>query len=342
MSGGVDSSVAAALLLEQGCEVLGVTLFLRDGALKCVSEQDAETAARIAGQLGIEHCVIDARATFEQKVVQYFANEYAGGRTPSPCVLCNPAIKFGLLFERTREMGCETMATGHYARIVRNERGICRLFKNQDASKDQSYFLQRLTKKQLGRTVFPLQNSTKAAVQAYATELGLECATHPESQDLCFAEQGGYAELVEQYHPELHRQGQIVDSTGKRLGAHAGVHNFTIGQRRGTGVATGERYYVTRIDSDKNRIVMGPRAECAAAECRIRDINWIAGRAPAADAEIAAQPRYRHPGATASIVSEPNGSGATIVFKTPQFGIAPGQALAVYSGSELLGGGWIV
>jgi tRNA-uridine 2-sulfurtransferase len=341
MSGGVDSSVAAALLIEQGCEVVGFTLFLRDGALKCVSEADVETAAAVANDLGIEHHVIDARREFEARIVRYFAAEYASGRTPSPCVLCNPTIKFGLLFERAAQLGCERMATGHYARIERDGDGLCHLFKNPDARKDQSYFLQRLRQDQLSRTIFPLAEWTKERVRACAAARGLRCAAHSESQDLCFAEQGGYAELVESIHPSLAEGGDIVDLQGNSLGRHPGIHHFTVGQRRGPGVAVGERYYVARIDGDSQRVVMGPRADCSCSECTITDVNWIAGAEPESLEGLILRPRYRHPGAEGALTRRGGAGAYSVQFKESQFAIAPGQALAVYAGDELLGGGWI-
>jgi len=341
MSGGVDSSVAAAKLLDAGHEPVGFTLILKDDALKCVSEQDAEAAAEVARMLDIEHHVIDARDEFERTIIAPFAQEYSLGRTPSPCVRCNPAIKFKLLREHGRRLGCECIATGHYARTLLDEDGMRHIYRDPDNEKDQTYFLQRLTQEELRGTIFPLADMVKTEVRLYAAKRKLPCATHSESQDLCFAERGRYAELVARYHPRSIASGDIVDTAGKRLGGHDGIHNFTVGQRRGPGVATGERYYVLALESDENRVVMGPRSEAMRRECIVSDMSWICGKPPAANAELVAQPRYRHPGARAHLEDGPDPQRMKVVFAKPQFALSPGQALAVYLNDELLGGGWI-
>lgn len=341
MSGGVDSSASAAKLIEAGYEVIGFTLILKDDALKCVSERDAEVAAEVARILGMEHHVIDARDEFERTIIANFAQEYSLGRTPSPCVRCNPKIKFRLLREHGRECGCGLIATGHYARTMADDNGICHIYREPDNEKDQSYFLQRLTQADLNNAVFPLAEMRKDEVRRFAASKGLPCATHSESQDLCFAEQGQYARIVARYRPSSVAAGDIVDSSGKRLGGHEGIHNYTVGQRRGPGIATGERYYVLALDPDENRVVMGPRSEAMRKECLVADMSWICGSPPPANAELLAQPRYRHPGARAHIEDGPDAQRLKLVFAKPQFALTPGQALAIYSNDELLGGGWI-
>lgn len=340
MSGGVDSSVAAALLKNQGCRVIGFTLLLRDEALKCVSSDDVASAAGVARHIGIDHHVIDARAEFERMIVRYFADSYAEARTPSPCVLCNPTIKFRLVLERAQELGCTQFATGHYARMHEDSNGVRHLYRNRDETKDQSYFLQRLTQYQLQRAIFPLAEMDKDQTRAYAREHALPCAVRSESQDLCFAAKGDYARIVEEYHPQVARGGEIQDSSGRRLGRHNGIHKLTIGQRRGPGVAAGERLYVSKIDPEQGLVVMGNRADCSSSDCTLEDVNWIAGDCPDLDGEFLVRPRYRHRGANAIIGALPDGS-VRIQFDQPEFALTPGQAAAIYRGDELLGGGWI-
>lgn len=341
LSGGVDSSVAAALLLDAGYDVIGLTLVLRDNALKCVSESDAATAAQVAEYLSIPHRVIDAREKFDDLIVGHFTREYAGGRTPSPCVRCNPAIKFGVMLETARDLGCDYVATGHYVRKELDRAGRAHLLKAKAKSKDQSYFLQRLTQNQLSRTLLPLQDWGKDAVRAYARERDITTRLHSESQDLCFTDGDTYQDLVEKRQPQVAKEGVIVDPQGRKLGRHSGIHHFTIGQRRGTGVAAGERLYVARLDPQTNRVIMASREECLGKECIIRDVNWISGEAPSLDKTYTVKPRYRHPGANAHLLRQ-DSDALRIVFEEPQFALTPGQAAAIYSGRELLGGGWIL
>ncbi len=337
MSGGVDSSVAAALLCAQGFRVVGLTLRLCDPR-SAAAPDPVLRARQVAEGLGIPHHVADLRDEFERIILRPFAAEYAAGRTPSPCVVCNARIKFGLLLEQARALGCGCLATGHYAQVVAD--GDCyRLLRGVDAGKDQSYFLHRLTQAQLQCTRFPLGAWTKDQTRAEARRLGLPAAERPESQDLCFLEGGTYADLVARYHPELRRAGEIVDQQGRVLGRHDGLHRFTVGQRKGLGVATGEPCYVIALQPESGRVVVGPAAAGARAGCLVRDLSWVGGGPPEAR-NCTVRIRYRHPGVGARI--EPAGPAAAwCAFAAPQAAVAPGQAAVFYAGDEVLGGGWI-
>lgn len=339
MSGGVDSSVAAYLLKEAGHKLLGFTLVLRDRATRSVTLADAERAATVARHFGIEHLAIDARDIFEQEVIRPFAQAYADGKTPSPCVVCNPRIKFGFLLEKARELGCSSLATGHYVRRGVSQ-GKCSLYIAVDRAKDQSYFLQRLLQSQLQQSLFPLAELTKRQVRELAEVNGLPIPSQPESQDLCFVDEEHYAAFVEGYHPELKKPGDILDEAGQVLGQHEGFHNFTLGQRKGLGVASHERLYVCRIDPAANTVTLGTRSSALKSECTVHDLNWISGSPPRMDREYQVKTRFRQQAVPARLT--PLGDdGIHIHFKTPQFAVTPGQAAAIYDGEILLGGGWI-
>lgn len=342
MSGGVDSSVAAALFAAAGCEVVGVTLQLYDhgravgrkGA--CCAGRDIHDARNVAERLGIAHYVLDFEERFKAAVIDDFARGYAAGRTPIPCVRCNERIKFGDLLGVARELGADALATGHYARRIVGPNGP-ELHRAADPAKDQSYFLFATTKDQLDFLRFPLGDLDKAATRALARRMGLPVADKPDSQDICFVPSGHYTDLLARLAPAALQPGEIVDAEGRRLGEHAGTARFTIGQRRGLKVAAGERLYVVGIDAKARRVVVGPRRAALCIGAELRGVNWL-GRLPAG--EVMVKARYNEPAVPARVEMLDEGR-AWVRFDQPQPGVAPGQACAVYAGSRLLGGGWI-
>ncbi len=343
LSGGTDSAVAAALLLDQGYEVIGLTARLWNNGSRCCSEEDIERAERVCWHLGIRHIVVSAYALFARCVVDRFACEYARGRTPSPCIVCNEQVKFGLLLQRAREFDCDFLATGHYARIERQGH-LSRLFRARDHTRDQSYFLHRLSQFQLSRTLFPLANLLKRReVIPYAHQRGLPIPDNgKESQDLCFVPPGTYAEFVERFFPGLARPGPIVTLNGETIGVHQGLHRYTIGQRSGIGGrrARPEPLYVIRLDPPENRLWVGRREQAFSRFCMVEEVHWIAAHPPPAETPLAVRLRYRHEPAPADW--EPLSDGrVAVLFEHPQFAVTPGQAAVFYSGEEVLGGGWI-
>ncbi len=339
MSGGTDSSVAAALLVEQGVEVIGLTAHMWKDGSRCCSLEDVERAKKVCAALGIRHYVVNAQELFEKHVVNPFVAEYAAGRTPSPCIACNRYIKFGFLLDRATQLDCEYLATGHYARIE-EQGGTFHLLRAADETKDQTYFLHRLSQRQLAHILFPLGEWKKEAVKRWSVEKGLPIVPRGESQDLCFVADGQYPEFIEARAPDVKRKGAVRDDEGNVLAEHDGIHRFTIGQRGGTGVATGERVYVSNIDSDQNEITLSPREKVMQSEGIVTDAHWIAGAPPDLTRTYTVQPRYRHEGAAAKLepVSE---NEIAIRFDEPQFALTPGQAAVIYDGDEVLGGGWI-
>ena len=328
MSGGVDSSVAAALLVEQGYEVVGVFFELcsaRDGA-------DARTACE---RLGIEYAEVDLRERFCERVVEPFVAEYLRGRTPSPCIRCNRLIKFPALLTQAESLGASLTATGHYARVEG-----CRLFRAVDAGKDQSYFLFELGRAELDRIILPLGRLSKRQVRAKAKQLGLANADKDESQDVCFVANDGYAGFVEARAAErISGPGEFVDVSGAVLGRHSGLHRYTIGQRRGIGFGSGRRRYVVSMDAEDNRIVLGSDEELLRGEMDLAGVSWIsAGGAR----ECCALVRIRsgHAGESARVIPLP-GERAKVIFHRTVRAIAPGQAAVFYDGDEVIGGGWI-
>jgi len=341
MSGGLDSSVVAALLTERRFEVIGLTLHLFKEGSRCCSEEDIERSRRVCAALGIRHYTVNAVQTFEERIIRPFVAEYARGLTPSPCVVCNQQIKFGALQERALLLGCDYVATGHYVRVTRGEERF-RLLRGRDAKKDQSYFLHRLSQRQLAHSLFPLESWEKRAVAQYAREheLPVSTSSKAESQDLCFVSDAGHSRYIESRRPELKRKGPIVATDGSVLGEHQGIHRYTVGQRRGLGVAATAPLYVKEIDATANRIVVGSRDEVTKRTCRVRDMHWIAGSPPAREFACAVRVRYRHRAAPARVRLEGDGD-AELEFDAPQFAITPGQAAVCYHGDEVLGGGWI-
>jgi tRNA-specific 2-thiouridylase len=349
MSGGVDSSVAAALLAAEGHEVVGLTMNLwpewlpePDDAFKaCCGVSAIADARAVARQLGIRHYVLNMREEFEQAVIGYFVNEYARGRTPNPCVACNQSIKFSLLLEKMTAQGLDGIVTGHYARIA-DDPGTGRrlLLRGRDPAKDQSYVLFGLTQNQLTRLRLPIGEYTKAEVRRFAREFGLPVADKPDSQEICFVPRGSYADVVARFRPESLRPGPIVDTHGRRVGTHQGIARYTVGQRRGLGLATGTPAYVVAVEPDRNTVVVGDETDLLCRELVADEMNWITGRPPGPTRVTA---RVRHGARDVPAIIRPGGSAGQVVltFDEPQRAAAPGQAVTVYDGERVLGGGMI-
>ncbi|HEY3669678.1 MAG TPA: tRNA 2-thiouridine(34) synthase MnmA [Acidimicrobiia bacterium] len=332
MSGGVDSSVAAALLLEQGHDVTGVTLKLWGGESDsgCCSVADVEDARRVAAQLDIPHYVFNLTDTFDDTVVEPYVREHEAGHTPNPCVECNRSIKFGALFQRAEALGFDAVATGHHARVTAEPHGAYALRRGTDAAKDQSYVLYMLGQRELARTRFPVGMLTKAQVREHAAGLGLRTAAKAESMDVCFITRGGRRTFLADRIDA--RAGSVVDVSGATLGVHDGIEAFTIGQRRGLGVATGERRYVVDVDARTATITLGERTDLLRDAVALRDLTYV-DEPPADRADLFAQTRA-HGTPVASTLD-----GTTVRFATPQSRVAPGQVVALYAGDALVGGG---
>ena len=351
MSGGVDSSVAALLLKEQGHEVVGLSMQLWDHSGeagrsgRCCTAEDLSVARRAAWALGIPHYVLDLTEEFRRDVVRPFVASYLGGETPIPCSACNARVKFATLWQRAQEMGCRAVATGHYARVDRST-GTARLLKGRDAAKDQSYFLYDLTPGQLSAALFPVGELTKDEVRSRARRAGLPNADKEESQEICFVPAGSRAgDFVAREAPRLgfalpQAPGTVASPSGRVLGSHAGHYRFTIGQRRGIGVAATERLYVLSLDAAENRVVVGPGSELDSAEAHVRDLRFPSGVEPKESFRAAA--RVRHRAEEVACVVHPKGQGrALVVFDEPVRAVTPGQSCVFYGGDEVLGGGVI-
>ena len=344
MSGGVDSAVTAALLKEAGCDVVGITLQLYDhgqatgrkGA--CCAGQDIQDARNVADAIGIPHYVLDFEARFKAAVIDDFALTYAAGRTPIPCIRCNQRIKFRDLLEIARDLGAVALATGHYARRIGGKAGA-ELWRGQDARKDQSYFLFATTQAQLDFVRFPLGGQDKVTTRAVAERLALPVAAKAESQDICFVPTGHYSGIVGRLAPRAMRKGAILHVDGRELGQHAGIGRFTVGQRRGLGVADGEPLYVVGLDAERAIVRVGPRAAGLTRHMTVSDCNWL-GR-PTAGARLAVKHRYNEPAVMGLIEALDGDGGVALVLEQPEAGVAPGQAAVLYAGDRLLGGGWI-
>jgi len=338
MSGGVDSSVVAALAARTGAETIGVTLQLYDHgeavgrAGSCCAGRDIRDARAVCERLGIAHYVFDHESSFRENVIDDFADEYLAGRTPIPCVKCNMGPKFTDLLALARDLGADCLATGHYVRRVAGPEGA-ELHRAADPARDQSYFLFATTAAQLDFLRFPLGGMPKARVRELAAELGLGVAGKPDSQDICFVPDGDYASLVKKLRPEAEAGGDIVDEAGHTLGAHRGLIHFTVGQRKGLEIGgSPEPLYVLRLEPETRRVVVGPKAALAVRAARIERVNWIGGS-------------YRGP-VTAKVrsLAKPvpaRFADGRVVFETPEYGVAPGQAAVLYAGDRVLGGGWI-
>lgn len=339
MSGGIDSSVVAAWLVDQGHEVIGFTAHMWQEGSRCCSREDIERARLGARFLGIPHYVVNALALFNTEVVDPFLKEYARGRTPSPCILCNASVKFGLLLERARQLECTALATGHYARCETRADGV-HLRQAADIAKDQSYYLHRLNQSQLRHTLFPLATWTKDEVQAFARRRNLPVTFREESQDLCFVPPGQLTQFLETHQPGLRQTGIITTRDGRILGQHDGIHQFTVGQRKGLGIAVGAPLYVIALDVARNAVIVGPEADARTGSFHVETVHWIAGHPPALDRTYDVRIRYRAT-ATPARLSESGTHTLAVRLATPQFGVAPGQAAVFYDGDEVLGGGWI-
>jgi tRNA-specific 2-thiouridylase len=350
MSGGVDSSVTAALLKREGHDVIGVTLNVwpkldnvpeieREDA--CCALGAVEDARRVADALGIPYYVLNFREVFEEKVIKDFVRTYASGRTPNPCIRCNQFIKFEALLVKARQLGAQYVATGHYARIEHGtgEGGRHRLRKAADRDKDQSYVLYVMSQDRLGAALMPLGHFTKQDTRRLAAELGLGVANKPESQEICFVPFKRYTEFIELYAPEVLQPGPIVDKAGRVLGEHRGLAAHTLGQRRGLGIAAGQPLFVTNLVPETNMVVVGPEEELLRRECRVDEVNWIEGRPPAEPLRAMARVRYRAQEVPCTVVAED--PLLSITFDAPQRAITPGQALVLYAGEYVLGGGTI-
>ncbi len=337
MSGGVDSSVTAALLKRQGHDVIGITMQVLSA--DNTSADEAFAAGQIAEMLGIPFHLIDLRDIFSRKVIGNFCDEYRQGRTPNPCVRCNYYVKFGALMNQALDLGADFLATGHYVRIARKGDQFL-LCKGADDSKDQSYFLYRLTQAQLKRISMPLGDFTKEKVRRIAGDLGLPPAEEGESQEICFTHNGGYRAFVAARMPGVSRPGPIENRQGNILGEHRGIINYTIGQRRGIGIAASEPFYVIDIDAERNAVVVGSKAEIYRKELTAKEVNWIAIDPPAQPIEVEAKIRYLHTAARA-ILSPVDDSRVKVTFEQPQMAITPGQAVVFYDGNVIMGGGII-
>jgi tRNA-uridine 2-sulfurtransferase len=348
MSGGVDSSATAALLLEQGYDVVGITLKLwpqdcvSRAEDKCCGPQAVTDARAVCYKLGIPYYLIDEAEQFQTKVIQYFADEYKAGRTPNPCVMCNQNLKFGRLIDRADQLGAQYIATGHFARLEKSDNGDRTLLKRgRDLRKDQSYFLFSLRQDQLARAMFPLGEKTKSDTREVARHCNLKTADKEESMEICFVPDNNYGKFLQQAKLVQKHRGDIVNLHGHVLGQHDGIEFYTIGQRKGLGISSPKPLYVVELDSENNRVVVGDESALDRDEFAVDRCNWIPFDEPPETLEVTAKIRYNHPGTQATVTPLSNGQ-ARVKLHTPQRAITPGQAAVFYQDDLVVGGGWIL
>ncbi len=347
MSGGVDSSVTAALLAEEGYDVVGITLQLYDHGVavqkkgSCCAGQDIHDARRVSEELGIPHYVLDYESRFKNQVMEEFADSYIKGETPIPCVRCNQTVKFKDLLATARDLGADCMATGHYVQRVIGADGKAQLVRGADQGKDQSYFLFATTQEQIAFLRFPLGGMDKEETRKHAERFGLTVADKPDSQDICFVPEGGYVSVIERLRPGAMEPGDIVDIDGNVLGQHKGIVRYTIGQRRGIGIGgTQDPLYVLKLDPSRQRVIVGPKEALLTREITVKDVSWIGENIPEAGLPVVAKIRSTRPGVPATLFSEEGGK-ARLALDEPEAGVSPGQAAVFYHEDRVLGGGWI-
>jgi tRNA-specific 2-thiouridylase len=346
MSGGVDSSVVAALLNDEGYHVIGITLQLYDhGAAlgkkgACCAGQDIQDARRVAERIGIAHYVLNYESRFKDAVMEDFVETYLSGATPVPCVRCNQSVKFKDLLATARDLGADCMATGHYVTRRLGADGRAELHRGADPEKDQSYFLFATTQEQMDFLRFPLGARSKAETRVLAERYGLPTADKPDSQDICFVPSGGYARVIEKLRPGAAEPGEILHIDGRVLGAHAGIIHYTVGQRKGLGIGGGDPLFVVRLDANRNRVIVGPKAALEHRCFFVKDLNWLEGKLPTSPRAVTVKMRSLQ-APVAATISAPAPGEARIVLAVPYAGIAPGQACVAYEGDRVLGGGWI-
>jgi tRNA-specific 2-thiouridylase len=337
MSGGVDSSVTATFLKNTGYDVHGFFMALAQPDL----DQQVERVKKVADHLNIPITIVDLSSEFKQTVLDYFTQSYFMGKTPNPCVVCNPKIKFGRLLEEILAAGCDRMATGHYARIIQSQDETFHLLKGLDPKKDQSYFLHRLTQKQLARILMPLGGQTKVNVYKMAAELGLSGVHGDESQDVCFLKGQDLNSFMAQYPAADKRGGLIVTLDGKKIGNHQGIHGYTVGQRKGLGIPDATPYYVVALDPVENEVVVGKKEDLWKKQLSVKETNWITGEMPELPRDFLTKIRYRHEPAPA-VVQPPEDEIYTISFTEPQMAVTPGQFAVFCNDDEVIGGGEIL
>jgi tRNA-specific 2-thiouridylase len=347
MSGGVDSSVTAALLKEQGYDVVGITLQLYDHGVavqkkgSCCAGQDIHDARRVAEELDMPHYVLDYESRFKEQVMEDFADSYIKGETPIPCVRCNQTVKFKDLLATAQDLGADCMATGHYVQRVVGENGKAHLLRGVDDGKDQSYFLFASTQEQIDFLRFPLGGMDKHETRAHAERFGLAIADKPDSQDICFVPEGGYVSVIERLRPGAMEPGDIADIDGNVLGQHKGIVRYTIGQRRGIGIGgTEEPLYVLKLDPAKRRVIVGPKEALLTSEIMVKEVSWIGEDIPEDGLLVTAKIRSTRPGVPAKLYAGKGGT-ARIALLEPESGVSAGQAAVFYHDDRVLGGGWI-